>query len=75
MSETLVELWGQVGVVLDLEDVLEDVGGGCRRALDMVGGLLDLEAALEDVLKSRKDRHLEFAVLSAEFFFALSPPG
>ena len=25
MSETLVELWGQVGVVLDLEDVLEDV--------------------------------------------------
>ena len=24
MSETLVELWGQVGVVLDLEDVLED---------------------------------------------------
>ena len=54
---------------------MEDVGGGCRRALDMVGGLLDLEAALEDVRKSRKDRHLEFAVLSAEFFFALSPPG
>ena len=24
MSETLVELWGQVDVVLDLEDVLED---------------------------------------------------
>ena len=51
MSETLVELWGQVGVVLDPKDVLEDVR------------------------KSRKDRHLEFAVLSAEFFFALSPPG
>ena len=44
-------------------------------ALRQVGGLLDLEAALEDVRKSRKDRHLEFAVLSAEFFFALSPPG
>ena len=41
---------------------MKDVGGGCRRALDMVGGLLDLEAALEDVRKSRKDRHLEFAV-------------
>ena len=42
-------------------------------ALRQVGGLLDLEAALEDIRKSRKDRHLEFAVLSAEFF-ALSPP-
>ena len=52
---------------------MEDVGGGCRRALDMVGGLLDLEAALEDVRKSRKDRHLEFAVLSAEFFFCTEP--
>ena len=52
---------------------MEDVGGGCRRALDMVGGLLDLEAALEDVRKSRKDRHLEFAVLSAEFFFCTTP--
>ena len=35
---------------------MEDVGGGCRRALDMVGGLLDLEAAREDVWKSPKDR-------------------
>ena len=35
---------------------MEDVGGGCRRALDMVGGLLDLEAALEDVRKSQKSR-------------------
>ena len=31
---------------------VEEVGGGCRRALDTVGGLLDLEAALEDVWKS-----------------------
>ena len=35
---------------------MEDVGGGCRRALDMVGGLLDLDAALEDVRKSWKNR-------------------
>ena len=52
---------------------MEDVGGGCRRALDMVGGLLDLKAALEDLRKSRKDHHLEFAVLSAEFFFCTEP--
>ena len=51
---------------------MEDVGGGCRRALDMVGGLLDLEAALKDVRKSRKDPcHLvpfEFAAGSDDFF-------
>ena len=36
---------------------MKDVGGGCRRALDMVGGLLDLEAAREDVRKDRRSVH------------------
>ena len=31
---------------------MDDLGGGCRRALDEAGGLLDPEATLEDVRKT-----------------------
>ena len=60
---------------------MKDVGGGCQRALDMVGGLLDLEDRLEDVQKSGEESascpFFEFAVLAEGFFctkHCTSPP-
>ena len=57
---------------------MEDLGGGCRRALDEVGGLLDLEATLEDVRKTFPEdlvKLLSNLLLVLTTFFAPSTTG